>query len=191
MTARWAPLPYEFSTLVSRRMSRTGRDLPGSLRHLGKPPATIEWKEGGGRSLDARALQLAHKAVGEVKCGWGVLVREVFYLGKVINRPITDCDRHGSSPKSSHCGGLAGGWQYTVCGQHLYVDLEPAQCVREHCFQARVEAGGLGARDPRAGAAGTVFNLLHSDHLESPDRSGRGDRRSLRRLLRDFSKPAQ
>jgi GMP synthase (glutamine-hydrolysing) len=44
MTAHWAHLPYELLGRVSQpHHQRSARHQPRGLRHLGKPPATIEW----------------------------------------------------------------------------------------------------------------------------------------------------
>ena len=46
----------------------------------------------------------------------------------------------------------------------LYVTLEPCVMCAGAIAQARVARVVFGARDPKGGAAGSVFNLLPTDH---------------------------
>jgi GMP synthase (glutamine-hydrolysing) len=45
MTARWAPLPYEFLEKVSLRIANEINGISRIVYDIsGKPPATIEWE---------------------------------------------------------------------------------------------------------------------------------------------------
>ena len=54
---------------------------------------------------------------------------------------------------------------YRLPGTTLYVTLEPCAMCAGAIIQARVERVVFGAYDPKAGAAGSVFDVLISDRL--------------------------
>lgn len=111
-----------------------------------------------------RALELARSAEveGEVPVGALVVVDGVI-VGEGWNRPI------GSRDPTAHAEIVAlraAGRQldnYRLPGSTLYVTLEPCPMCASAIVHARVARVVYGARDPRAGAAGSVFDLLPSD----------------------------
>jgi tRNA(adenine34) deaminase len=138
----------------------------------------------------ARALRLAHQAAGRCEVPVGaVLVREDVLLGEGYNRPISDCDptAHAEIIALREAAGRAG--NYRLVGSTLYVTLEPCPMCAGALLQARVGRVVFGARDPRAGAAGTVFNLLQSDQLNHRAEVTGGILEDVcGELLRDFFK---
>jgi len=122
------------------------------------PPTDLDWM--------SRALELARRAEseGEVPVG-AVLVLNDECIGEGWNRPI------GASDPTAHAeiqalraAALAKG-NYRLPGATLYVTLEPCVMCAGAMVHARVAKLVFGARDPRAGAAGSVFSLLDSDRL--------------------------
>jgi tRNA(adenine34) deaminase len=111
-----------------------------------------------------RALALARQAeaAGEVPVG-ALLVCEADVIGEGWNRPIGTHDptAHAEVVALRDAGGRLG--NYRLPGSTLYVTLEPCPMCAGAIVHARVERVVFGARDPRAGAAGSVFDLLPSD----------------------------
>lgn len=113
-----------------------------------------------------QALRLAEQAaaVGEVPVG-AVLVRDGEVIGSGFNRPIGNCDPTAHAEilalrqAAEHVG------NYRIIDSTLYVTLEPCPMCAGAMVHARVGRVVFGASDPRAGAAGTVFNLLQSESL--------------------------
>jgi len=111
-----------------------------------------------------RALELADRAEseGEVPVG-AVLVRAGKIIGEGWNRPI------GNHDPTAHAEILtlrdAGKRQenYRLPDSTLYVTLEPCPMCAGAIVHARVKRVVYGARDPRSGAAGSVFDLLPPD----------------------------
>lgn len=109
------------------------------------------------------ALGLADSAAkaGEVPVG-AILLRDDQILGEGWNRPISDCDPSGHAEiialrnAANHVG------NYRLTGSTLYVTLEPCVMCAGAILHARVARVVFGAYDPRAGAAGSVFNILQS-----------------------------
>lgn len=110
------------------------------------------------------ALALAHQAQadGEVPVG-AVVVADGEIIGEGWNRPI------GSSDPTAHAeivalrAAAAAIGNYRLPGSTLYVTLEPCPMCAGAIVHARVKRVVFAATDPRAGAAGSVFDLLPSD----------------------------
>jgi tRNA(adenine34) deaminase len=108
-----------------------------------------------------RALELARNAAaaGEVPVG-AVLVLDGVVVGEGWNRPI------GSSDPTSHAeiealrAGARQLGNYRLGGSTLYVTMEPCPMCAGAMIHARVGRLVYGAPDPRAGAAGTVIDVL-------------------------------
>ena len=112
------------------------------------------------------ALQLARQAEkeGEVPVG-AVLVYENEAIGEGWNRPIISNDPSSHAEinairaAASHLG------NYRLSGASLFVTLEPCVMCAGAIIHARIRRLVYGAHDPKAGAAGSVFQLLSTDKL--------------------------
>lgn len=111
-----------------------------------------------------RALDLADRAEaeGEVPVG-AVLVRDGVVIGEGWNHPIGahDPTAHAEIAALRDAGRREG--NYRLPESTLYVTLEPCPMCAGAIVHARVKRVVYGAQDPRAGAAGSVFDLLPSD----------------------------
>lgn len=110
------------------------------------------------------ALALAHRAAeeGEVPVG-AVLVQAGEIIGEGWNRPIAtqDPSAHAEIVTLRNAGQRR--CNYRLPGTRLYVTLEPCVMCAGAIIHARVERVIYGATDPKAGACGSVFDLLPSD----------------------------
>jgi len=113
-----------------------------------------------------RALELARCAatVGEVPVG-AILVLRDEVVGEGWNRPIGAHDPTAHAEMVALRAAAARLGNYRLVESTLYVTLEPCPMCAGAMIHARVARLVFGAVDPRAGAAGTVFNLLQSEHL--------------------------
>lgn len=113
-----------------------------------------------------RALALATRAaaVDEVPVG-AVVVRDGNVLGEGFNSPIArhDPTAHAEINALRAAGEVAG--NYRLPGSTLYVTLEPCVMCAGAIIHARVSRVVYAARDPKAGAAGSVFPVLGTDRL--------------------------
>ncbi len=112
-----------------------------------------------------QALDLARRAEaeGEVPVG-ALLVRAGELIGEGWNRPVGTHDptAHAEISALRDAAGRVG--NYRLPGSTLYVTLEPCPMCAGAIIHARVGRLVFGAADPKSGAAGSVFNLLPSDH---------------------------
>ena len=110
------------------------------------------------------ALRLAERAEaeGEVPVG-AVLVRDGVVLGRGWNRPIGSHDPTAHAEIEALRDAARRVGNYRLPGSTLYVTLEPCPMCAGAIVHARVARVVFGARDPRTGAAGSVFDLLPSD----------------------------
>ena len=113
-----------------------------------------------------RALELAGQAGedGEVPVG-AVLVLDGRVVGEGRNRMIEAADptAHAEIEALRAACGSAG--NYRLPGAELFVTLEPCAMCAGALVLARVARVVFSARDPRSGAAGSVFNVLHNTSL--------------------------
>jgi len=124
-----------------------------------------------------RAIELARQAeaAGEVPVG-AILVKNKTgtdlslspgseILGEGFNSSIMSHDpsAHAEIIALRNAGDALK--NYRLPGCTLYVTLEPCCMCAGAIIQARVERLVYAAADPNVGAAGSVFDLLNSDHL--------------------------
>ena len=111
------------------------------------------------------ALDQAQNAwlVGEVPVG-AVIVRDAPGGRQVVatgyNRPITDHDptAHAEIVALRHAAHLLGNYRLPEC--EVFVTLEPCAMCAMALLHARVKRVVFGARDPKAGAAGSVIDVF-------------------------------
>ncbi len=114
----------------------------------------------------ARALEMARMAGirGEVPVG-AVLVRGGVLLAEGHNRTVTTADptAHAEVVAIRRAAALQGDWRLE--GTTLYCTLEPCALCSGAALLARIPRVVFGARDPKAGMAGTLGNLLQDPRL--------------------------
>jgi len=114
----------------------------------------------------SRALELARtaEAAGEVPVG-AVIVKDSAIVAEGWNRPIVSCDptAHAEIVALRAAGQALG--TYRLTGTTLYVTLEPCAMCASAMVHARVQRLVYAATDPRAGAAGSVFNIAQHQAL--------------------------
>jgi len=112
------------------------------------------------------ALQLAQQAElqGEVPVG-AVLVKDDRIIAQGFNYSIAGCDptAHAEIQAIRNAATYIG--NYRLLDTTLYVTLEPCAMCAGAIVQARIKHVVFGARDPKAGACGSVFNILGSPFL--------------------------
>ncbi len=98
---------------------------------------------------------------GEVPVG-AVVVKEGQVLARAHNRPIHlhDPSAHAEILALRRAARKAGNYRLEGCD--LYVTIEPCAMCAGAIVQARLRRTVFGARDPKAGAAGSVLNVI--DH---------------------------
>lgn len=107
------------------------------------------------------ALTQAQKALalGEVPIGC-VIVHEGKIIGRGYNRRNTDKSTlaHAEISAIKKATKVIGDWRLEECD--LYVTLEPCQMCAGAIVQARIPRVFIGAMNPKAGCAGSIYNLL-------------------------------
>jgi tRNA(adenine34) deaminase len=112
----------------------------------------------------ALGLARAAQALGEVPVG-AVLVRAGTIVGEGYNRPISNRDPSAHAEILALRAAAAATGNYRLAGTTLYVTLEPCVMCAGAILHARVARVVFGAFDPRAGAAGSVFDVLGTTKL--------------------------
>lgn len=112
------------------------------------------------------ALELAAhaRASGEVPVG-AVVVHEGRIIARGWNQPIGCCDptAHAEICALREAALALGNYRLADCT--LYVTLEPCPMCAGAMVHARIARLVFGAADPRAGAAGSVFELTQAAEL--------------------------
>ena len=135
----------------------------------------------------ALALELGRQAMaeGEVPVGC-VIVKDGVVVGKGRNRRETARTALGHAEiEAIHqaCATL-GGWRLTGCT--LYVTLEPCPMCAGAILNARIPRVVFGARDPKAGACGSVCDLFSEPFNHHPACTAGVLEEPCAQILRDF-----
>ena len=112
------------------------------------------------------ALEEAHRALEKGESPVGALVVE---QGRVLSRAHnlrvanSDPTAHAEILALREAGQRRGSWR--LDGATLYVTLEPCPMCAGALVLARVKHLVYGAMDPKAGAAGTLYNIVEDSRL--------------------------
>ncbi|MFP5349510.1 MAG: tRNA adenosine(34) deaminase TadA [Gammaproteobacteria bacterium] len=112
----------------------------------------------------ALALAVRAEAEGEVPIG-AVVVRDGVIIGEGWNQPIATHDPTAHAEMIALRAAAARIGNYRLTGAVLYVTLEPCAMCAGAIVHARLARLVYGAADPKAGAAGSAFDLLRSPRL--------------------------
>jgi tRNA(adenine34) deaminase len=119
---------------------------------------------------DESYMQLAIKEAkraaekGEVPIG-AVIVKndEVIATGSNLRETEQNALAHAEVIAINKACEKVGSWRLTDCT--LYVTLEPCQMCAGAIIQSRIERVVFGASDPKAGCAGSLYNLLQDNRF--------------------------
>jgi tRNA(adenine34) deaminase len=113
-----------------------------------------------------RALELAREAQarGEVPVG-AVIVKDKRIIAEGFNQPISGNDPTGHAEIVAMRAAAHALGSYRLLDTTLYVTLEPCAMCAGAMVHARVKRLVYAASDPRAGAAGSVFNIVQHASL--------------------------
>lgn len=111
-----------------------------------------------------RALELARCAQAEDEVPVGaLLVRDDVVIGEGWNRPVNTHDPSAHAEIRALRAAACAVANYRLPETTLYVTLEPCVMCAGAIIHARIQRVVFGARDPKTGAAGSVFDILNSD----------------------------
>ncbi len=117
--------------------------------------------------LMAQALEEARKGYseGEVPVGAVVASSDGTIMGRAYNRPVAlhDPSAHAEILAMRKAGSELG--NYRLLNTLLVVTIEPCVMCMGAALNARVGLLAFGARDLKAGAAGSVYNLAADNRL--------------------------
>ena len=134
-----------------------------------------EEKRSGHERYMKEAVKQAKKAaaLGEVPIGC-VIVQEGKIIGRGYNRRNTDKSTlaHAEIAAIRRASRVVGDWRLEDCA--LYVTLEPCQMCAGAIIQARIPEVFIGCMNPKAGCAGSVYNLLEEPAFNHQARVFRG-----------------
>jgi len=121
------------------------------------------------------ALRLAEQAAlaGEVPVG-AVVVKDGQIVGRGSNAPISRHDPSAHAEIAALRDAAQHLGNYRLVGCDLFVTLEPCVMCVGAMFHARIARVVFGARDPKTGAAGSVFNLFAETRLNHHARTHGG-----------------
>ena len=112
---------------------------------------------------------------GEVPIG-AVMVHEGAILARGQNRVLRGVDPTAHAEiVALRAAALALG-NYRLAGCTLYVTLEPCAMCAGAMIHARIDRLVFAAADPKAGACGSVLEVLNHPRTQPPDAGGAGNR---------------
>lgn len=166
----------------SNRESRVGVPQPLGAEHATETD----------RTMMARAIELGQAAADAVEAPIGAVVYETKSGGVIAearNTRESDADPCGHAELLAVRAAAAklGDWRLNHCT--LVVTLEPCCMCAGTLLNARVGRVVFGAFDPKAGATGSLMNILADDRLNhQPELIGGVEADACGELLRAFFK---
>ncbi len=112
----------------------------------------------------ALAEARAGETEGEVPVG-AVLALNGRIVARAHNRPIALCDPTAHAEMLALRAAGAALQTYRLAGATIYVTLEPCAMCIGAMVNARIARLMFGARDPKAGAAGSVYDIGRDGRL--------------------------
>ena len=125
-------------------------------------------------------------AMGEVPIG-AVVVKDGIIIGRGHNKTETakDPTAHAEMEAIRAASAVLGGWRLLGCD--MYVTAEPCSMCAGAIVWSRIENLYIGTMDPKAGACGSVFNIVQEDKLNHQVNVTTGIlQEECSRLLKDF-----
>lgn len=116
------------------------------------------------------ALELAREAAGEGEVPVGCIITlgdRVVGRGRNRREASRNALSHAELEAIGEACATLGGWRLWQC--NLYVTLEPCPMCAGAIINARIPRVIYGARDPKAGACGSVCNLFHQAFNHHPE----------------------
>ena len=103
-------------------------------------------------------------AMGEIPVG-AVIVRDGEVVGRGHNSTETDKDPtcHAEVAAIRDAARTLGGWRLIGCD--MYVTTEPCSMCAGAIVLARIERLFVGTPDPKAGACGSLYNIVQDERL--------------------------
>ena len=124
--------------------------------------------------------------MGEVPIG-AVVVKDGIIIGRGHNKTETakDPTAHAEMEAIRAASAVLGGWRLLGCD--MYVTAEPCSMCAGAIVWSRIENLYIGTMDPKAGACGSVFNIVQEDKLNHQVNVTTGIlQEECSRLLKDF-----
>src|SRR5678816_316654 len=111
----------------------------------------------------AEALMEARKALaaGEVPSGAVIVNPEGTVIGRGFNHPISSHDPTAHAEVMALRDAATRIGNYRLTGLTLYCTLEPCVMCAGAIVHARIGRVVFGAPDPKAGAVGSIYNVLN------------------------------
>lgn len=167
-----------------------------AARQASKETEKIKWlkkqeeKRGIHEAYMKEAMKQAKKAaeLGEVPIGC-VIVHEEKIIGRGYNRRNTDKSTlsHAEITAIRKASKKLSDWRLEDCT--LYVTLEPCQMCAGAIVQARIPEVVIGCMNPKAGCAGSIYNMLEEPAFNHQVRVFRGVLEAeCSRMLKSFFK---
>jgi tRNA(adenine34) deaminase len=113
---------------------------------------------------EALALARLAETAGEVPVG-AVVVKDGVIVGRGYNAPISRHDPTAHAEIAALRDAALHIGNYRLAGCELFVTLEPCVMCVGAAFHARIARVVYGAKEPKTGAAGSVFNLFTEARL--------------------------
>ena len=151
---------FSMNEMTPKRLEKIRRRQEAKLQKELEEQAALRQQKEDARFM-RQALTQAKKAaaLGEVPIGC-IIVHEGRVIGRGYNRRNTDKSTlsHAEITAIRKASKVLDDWRLEQC--RMYVTLEPCQMCAGAIVQARIPTVVIGAKNPKAGCAGSILNLF-------------------------------